>query len=335
MKLCFVNGKGARTNDRLCGPDRLAFELMNRLKSDYEVSSVRFGRVRRIKKQEKIDEFVVGEGVASFLRLFSTIKRIDPDIIHGHGSLNMGMLILALKIVLRKNGVLTFTDFKKNITSNYEWLNRLDGIIVQTEYAKDVLLRNGVNAKKIQVVTYGIENAFYHAKMNRQVRGLGKKLLLYYGDARSERGFDLLLRAAPYISREITLLLCIREFYKDYRTRLPKNVVILTIKDYPCPIQDIIKSCDMVILPFMKNTLEPPLTIMEASAVGTPLITTDIGGNKEVAARGTVLIRDMDAQKIGESINYYMKTKKKVDKKIYSWEKTKSNIEIVYKKILS
>ena len=107
IKICFIGGSGA-DSERLCGPHRMYFELSKRLSSNFSPKIINLN---------------------SYFFLFKTIRKIkqfNPKIIHGHGSLNMGLLLILLKTLLDKKIILTFTDFKKNITNNYKVLNLLD-----------------------------------------------------------------------------------------------------------------------------------------------------------------------------------------------------------------
>lgn len=319
-KICFIGGRGAGAefSTRVCGPDRLALELSKRLPKDY--TSIRFS---------------FPASFCSFFTMLKVIKRFNPDIIHGHGSLNMALLLVFLQKCFHKKTILTFTDFKKNVTQNYKILNKLDQVVVLSLYAAKRLQFHGVRSFKVNVVKYGVEDSFYNAANNSKIRKRSRKLVLYYGDARSERGFHILLKSLKHIKKDITVLICIRKFLPGFTPSIlnhqKKNVYFLHVKDYPCPIQDIIKSVDVVVLPFIQNTLEPPLTLMEVSAVGTPLITTDVGGNKEVVAEGTVLLKESNPELLAAAINsHFEKPVQKGKCTVNSWDETLARFKEIY-----
>ena len=174
-KICFIGGKGAGDGfvDRVCGPQRLPLELSKRL-PDCKITFVSFQQGYVLESLRKIQK---------------------ADILHGHGSLNMCLLLFFLKKIFCKKTILTFTDFKRNVTRNYKLLNHLDAIVVLSQFAKKKLEYHGVNPAKIKVIPYGVEDSFYGAKNNKRIRKLGNKLVLYYGDARYERGFHILLKS--------------------------------------------------------------------------------------------------------------------------------------------
>lgn len=338
-KVCFLGGYGGgpECQDRLVGPQRLYVELGTRMEKKVDVSFLHLGNKDEIITRNGIKEVVIKKGILAFFKTITALKKINPDIIHGHGSLNMAMILLIIKKITSKKTIITFTDFKRNVSNNYRLLNRLDAIIVQTEYALEKLIGEGVQRHLIHKITYGIEDKFYHAKACTPIRGLAPKILLYYGDARQERGFHLLLRSQPLFSEDILLLLCIRKFEKGFEPRKigllsAKNLKIITVKEYPAPIEDIIKSSDAVVLPFIKNTLEPPLTVMEVSAVGTPLITTNIGGTSEVVAEGNIILDEITPPALAAAIQKTFEKKIKVKPRLYLWEDTVQKIGQVYAK---
>ncbi len=306
MRICYIGGKGSGST-RLCGPRRLSVELGKRL--PHKVTYLRFS------------------GLFSLPGMILRVLQYKPHVIHGHGSLNMALLLLMFKAITGRKTILTFTDFKKNVTTNYRILNWLDRVIVQTEYARKRLRHFGVKERKLEQIQYGVEERFYTAKVCQEIRSLGKKIVLYYGDARKERGFDTILKTIPLL-KEYTVLLCIRNVYPEFRNALQNlqpNVKLLRVEEYPCEIQDIITSVDVVVLPFTHNTLEPPLTLMEVSAVGTPLVATNIGGNSEVV--NATLARNATGEECAAAIRKARKTKRKV----YDWNHVLTKMEDVYR----
>ncbi len=335
-RLCFIGGVGGDLDKkRFVGPRRLYHELALRLKDEYLIFIIRLGKKNSQRFNEGVVDITLKRSILLPFYILRAISKINPQIIHGHGSLNMGLALLLLKISCQRKTIITFTDFKKNITHNYWFLNFLNKVIVQTNYAKNRLLKEGVRESKIVVSTYGVENKFSGGKINPKIRNLSKKIVLYYGDARRERGYDLVLDAIPLLPKDIHFLICVRSKYKNIKERdvkAMKNVTIMTIKDYPCPIQEIIMSSDIIILPFISNTLEPPLTLMEVATVGKPLITSDVGGNKEVIAKkGGLALRKLNPQELASSITSFFNNPQKAKPRQFSWEETCRLIKKVYK----
>ena len=263
-KICFLGGYGGgvQCGERLVGPQRLYVELGMRLAKEMEVCFVHLGDKDHKNILHELPEIIIRNGAFSFFKTLRAIKKINSEIIHGHGSLNMAWALFAFKKLTSKKTVITFTDFKKNIINNYSILNGLDAVVVQTEYARQKLIQQGVHSKLIKKIIYGIEEKFYHSNLCPEIRGISHKMLLYYGDARQERGMSILLQSLSYLSPDIFVLLCVRKFEKGFSFEEMKalssaHLKVMTLSEYPCPIEDIIRSCDVVVLPFIKILLNP------------------------------------------------------------------------------
>ncbi len=333
MKICYLDGPGGGKvcAKRFCGPERLRTELQKRLIKEIITTSVSLGRnpqkIRNLKRRSLKHPGVI-------LSAFNAVKRSNPQIIHCHGGMKLTLILLLLKYILGKKTVLTFTEFKKT-SLPFSILNKIDVVIVQTEFARNKLIKNGVKEKKLHLIPYGVEDAFYESKKHQDIRDLGKKMVLYYGDARLERGFGLFLESIKLLPPDFFILLCLRGFDDFSRVRLDHfakqrgNMKIIGVDEYPCPIQDIIKSSDVVVLPFLHNTLEPPLSVMEVAAVGKNLVTTQVGGIPEVAGSNSLFLKKNDPKELSDLIEHSMTQKNDLVRN-FDWAVTLKKIGQIY-----
>lgn len=120
------------------------------------------------------------------------------------------------------------------------------------------------------------------------------KLLLFFGFVRHYKGLDLLLRALPEIRRKHpdVRLVVVGEFYEK-REEYDKLIAELglndavTIRDDYCPnemVGEYFTAADVAVLPYRSATQSGIIQI--AYALGTPVITTDVGGLGEVVMDG-------------------------------------------------
>ncbi len=341
--ICFIRPHTPESHaGRLCGPQRLASELAKHLSKEYNIINLLITKKKNsnnniFHKNHSESEIILKKNHLLLFKTIRTLKKINPDIIHGHGSLNSALGLILLKKILKKKTILTFTDFKKNITNNYRILNHLDAIIVQTQFAKEKLIQERVNPKKIHVILYGIEEQFKQQRINEEIRNLSKKIILYYGDARVERGFQPFLDSIPKIDQNLYVLICLRNIHPPFKLEKIKEIInqrkntkLLLVPEYPCSINDIIQSSDIIVLPFLHNTLEPPLTLMEVSTIGKPLITTNIGGNKEVISENATAIDNLTAENLAQAINELSSKKTTIKPRFYPWQETIQKIKEVY-----
>jgi glycosyltransferase involved in cell wall biosynthesis len=120
------------------------------------------------------------------------------------------------------------------------------------------------------------------------------KLLLFFGFVRHYKGLDILLRALSKIRQKLpdVQLVVVGEFYEK-REEYDKLIAGLdlqgavTIRDDYCPNEQVgqyFAAADVVVLPYRSATQSGIIQI--AYALGTPVITTDVGGLGEVVTDG-------------------------------------------------
>lgn len=119
-------------------------------------------------------------------------------------------------------------------------------------------------------------------------------LLLFFGFIREYKGLDVLLRAMPAIRERVAgvKLAVVGEFYQDRKTYddLIRDLDIadsVLIRDQYVSGDDVgvyFAAADSVVLPYRSATQSGIAQI--AYALGTPVITTDVGGMSEVVRDG-------------------------------------------------
>jgi len=128
--------------------------------------------------------------------------------------------------------------------------------------------------------------------------------VVYFGPCNHKRGIFELVKAMPYIKRKIPksqLILLLRPPLKPEYTSvikqlvnendLQENVVFVEKKLHSQLLIKTIVACDIVILPFKYLDEEPPLSLLEAMALGKATITTSRSCIKDIVGgdRGFLL----------------------------------------------
>jgi glycosyltransferase involved in cell wall biosynthesis len=200
-------------------------------------------------------------------------------------------------------------------------------IIALTQEAKEGLIGCGVPRDQIHVVAPGVDDEWLDPSIShddivelRQKAGLedGTFLVLYLGDPSLPRGPDVLLRAvaqarvhSPHIR---VLLLCRRspgEYAADERrlrrlaSNLQQNNAVHFVSGY-LPAEEVrhwVSAADLVALPFLVVPSEGPISILEAAAVGKPIVATAVDGIPSLLPSDAVrLVPPGDAEALARAI---------------------------------
>ena len=346
-------------NKRLNGPSRLAVELKKRLTLNHKVWLLTMSNFEG--KEDNLISIRKKNPILMFFELLISLKKINPDIIHGHGSFGMARILSFIKVFTsfneillpfaKSSAILTFTGFDTKARHKYKLLSKLDGIICQNEYTKKELIDDGVSSQKIRIVRYGVEDFFHEAKIITAMKEKGKNVL-FWGDGTLKKGFDTFISSIQKVLSNVSdvfFIICVRKLDPRLEKGLEgfiknESVILWRNGRYPYPIQDIIKSADVVVLPYAKNTLEPPLTLIESLAVGSAVITTDVGGNGEAVGDAGVLIDPNNPNQLSNAIielltndekREELKNKSSEAVGDYNWEVCVNEIEEFYDDLLS
>ena len=274
-------------------------------------------------KTDKVQRFTLGNLLDDFrqlgviLQLHQTVKRYAIDLIHAN-SLSVALLG---GIVARINRIPIVMH--KRYATSYGILDRicerlLHRVILVSEAtrwnfaptAKQTLIYNGVNLEAFQASAEEVETLrselFPNASDTSIVTGVVTRIT-------PEKGIHFLVRAIAELKGRIDTKLLIvggPYFQKDidYMNELKQEVVDLGVEDsviftgFLSDTRVVTSLLDVMLVP----SIIPeacPRTIIEAMAVGTPVISTPLGGSKELVTPETgILVLPEDASAITDAI---------------------------------
>lgn len=189
---------------------------------------------------------------------------------------------------------------------------RADAIITPSEYLKSIISNWGIDESKIKVIYNG-----FNSKLPKSVKttlrkrhGFYGKVLISVGRLVPWKGFDSLIKAMRLIKNEIpdaTLIIAGegKELEKLKKIRDEEGLtdsVIFTGKLEQEILFEKVAAADIFIL----NTNYEGFShqLLETMALGTPIVTTAVGGNKELISHGNngLLVSYGDSEAIAESV---------------------------------
>jgi len=219
-------------------------------------------------------------------------------------------------------------------------------VIVFTEGQKaDVNKKYGVQSANIKVIPNGVESKFYYD----EVRTIHKKpRLLFVGRLDYQKNLQQMLRALDGISDQFeTTLVGDGELLPELKNLTKelnlKNINFAGRKD-GAELLGYYKEADIFVLSSEREGM--PLVLLEAMAMGLPVVATNVTGNRDVIKDGQngLLVPYNDTKAFREAL-----TKIKSDSKLYStmsrtarnmaarysWNRISELFDLIYHEVLS
>jgi Glycosyltransferase len=262
-----------------------------------------------------ISRFFDHRDLFNLLRIRSLLKKIRPDIVHGHGAKGgvygrLGGLGLTKTFYTPHGGSLHYSrkTFKGILFFSTELLMRKisDGIIFESEYAKFSYVKKvGALNLSSTVIHNGLNDEEFEGIDNSQAEyDLG-----FVGELRLLKGVDLLLGALSHWpkSEKIPRCLIVGEGKdSDFLKGLAKK---LSLKDVDfigsVPAQNAFKKIKLLVIPSKAESL--PYIVLEALAAKVPVIVTNVGGIPEIFGESKTILISPDEKQLLEKIIYALK----------------------------
>ena len=345
---------------KIAGPQKVGFTLVKHLINNnvnvLVITNDITRQQRLVLSREKYDVLILpGDStfvlyLRYFLLIYFTLKKYSPVIIHGHGY-SSSLLTFIMGKILNISTVQTmydlplFSKFPKKM--QLCGLFFIDYILCTSKYIKQYLSKMGIKTNKINVLPYGIEDRWFSTKMNN-VLNREKTIVLYYGDANKERGIDIMLDAIIDVNKicsNIKYIFAIRRYADQYLNEVilrSKIINVELIMKYENHISYLVDEADVIILPYRKTTMQPPLTLIESMLLGKIIITTDVESNKEYigANERGILLEHNDTISFKKAMISLIKNKERYKdmgtsarlfiQKIYDWESIMTKLLTIY-----
>ena len=240
--------------------------------------------------------------------LMRSLKKLKPDLVHA--SLTLSPLDFRLPEICEELNLPLVATFHpafdsklRNLSSSTQFLTyqlyapflaHYDRVIVFSRLQRDLLVKLGVNKKKLAVIPNGVDEKKYSPGYSRFRAQFGsKRLFVYQGRISTEKNIEALLKAWKHCNMGSDCKLVIvgdgpltdslKPFYgKDY------GIIWLGFIADERQRIDILRAADVFILPSLVEGLS--LSLLEAMSCGVACIATDAGADGEVLEQGAGVI---------------------------------------------
>lgn len=225
-------------------------------------------------------------------------------------------------------------------------LNFADKVTTTTNMMKEELAIYGCDRRKIAVIRSHINTEKFSPLNKKSLKKKygykNRKVILYYGSVRIDKGICQLIDSIPEIVKENKNAMIIisprnipgykaLSYYKEHIEKLNKqykenNLRIMDI--IPEKIEEYVNLADLVALPYteLSTTEGNPSCLLESMACKTPVVTTDLPELKEIVAdrKEVLMAKPGDAEDLANKVNELLKNKrlqKKLVKNAYKKSK--------------
>jgi glycosyltransferase involved in cell wall biosynthesis len=243
------------------------------------------------------------------MKLFIYLRKNRFDLVmtntvkaHIYGSIVASLC--RIPVIWRFHDILSPTDFSpfliRIIILFGRWFPKR--ILAVSKVTKEYLARNGLKDDKIEIIFNGIDSELFEIKdvskdIRRELKIEGKtKLIGCIGRIIPEKGQKSFLLSIPGVIKKYPEAFSLiigdvflkEEAYKEELLEIiKKNGLEERIKfmGFRKDIGDVIRSLDLVIFPSVAQEAFP-LSVLEAMALGKPVIASNIGGVSEIIEDG-------------------------------------------------
>lgn len=270
--------------------------------------------------------------------LFKDLKKIDGDLVYAIKpkitSYGYGLL---KKVINRKKLILDeddwdialffdksfFTLFKNSLNFRSLWnplynliINRLyfcaDAMTVSSLFLqrkfKGVIIPHARDPKAFKINTRDVEELRLNLKLK------GKKMIVFMGTVRQHKGIDNIVRAIDMLQLPDVRLVVVGVDDRAQKFIPNRNYIILIPPQPFNRIAQYVSLADLVVLPQKATKFaegQIPAKLIDAMALGKPIITTNIGSIPETIGNGGILVEPDNIIELSEKISELLQDNKK------------------------
>lgn len=286
-------------------------------------------------------------------------KRANIDVIHGHS----GILALAIITGLssRFTGIpavhtLCCPVKKQGILCRY-FLKNIKKIIATSNCVRVSLERAGIPNNKIEVIPPIVDFSRFKPGAGKEIRDTlnipDEFVILYLGNLGKTKGVDIILDALNLVKSQypnIKLLSGIELSHtgkdsgrKQIMTKIKNLNLDRNIEEFGLisNVEEAMDIADVYVYPIRDTfgVMDYPLSILESMAVGTPVITTRVGGIPEIIENyvNGIMIKPNDSRELADKITYLIENpieRKKLSTNGMKFVNEKFNTDKIVSKII-
>jgi glycosyltransferase involved in cell wall biosynthesis len=257
---------------------------------------------------------IIGNVFHNFVVLFLTL-RINPQIIFDQGIFGFGLLArltTGKPYIVYGRGTDVYRICSSKGVKGFI-LKRFAKIILKQASLAIALSENMKTSMKqilnrqIVVLTNGVNLEEIKLNAAKKQEKFGEKQLLFVGNVRPIKGVEYLIEAMQIVAKKqpTARLVIVGSYNPDFARKIPRNLrekILLKGFVENKNIPSLMKNSDIFILPSISEGI--PNVVLEAMAVGLPIVATRVGGVPELIkdAENGFLVPARSSEQLAEKI---------------------------------
>jgi len=225
-------------------------------------------------------------------------------------------LITTNHLWTKETGLLRMYEFLDSVLVNF-----FDKIVaVSDEITSEMVKKPWLNRRKVITIYNGISTDKFYADSpekakNRLNLSPSSNIIGFVGRLSSQKGLEFLLETAKHIVKDVpdTNFLIVGK--GDLDDKLKHKVIELGLHDKVIftgekrDLTDVYSAMDVFVLPSVREGT--PLVILEALAMGKPIVATDVGGVSKImkSSMAGILVKPKDVDGLTKAIMFMLQNK--------------------------
>jgi glycosyltransferase involved in cell wall biosynthesis len=250
-------------------------------------------KVVDLSRKGKIDPLLL-------LRLFLLIRKEKIEIIHTHlvhasiAGRIAGKLAGAKSIITTRH----YAYYDK-VTSLINWIERKTAvfndlfIVISNAVKEYMVIKEKYKPERITVIYNAVDLCLFDSQDQSPIPKNSDFLIASVGRLHPSKGYDTLLKSMPLVISEFPsakLVIIGNGIQKEYLQRLCSDLgisehVIFLGRKTPAEVIDFLRNIDLFVLSSKWEGFG--LVLIEAMALGKPVVATNVGGISEIVENGT------------------------------------------------
>ncbi|MBC7119211.1 MAG: glycosyltransferase family 4 protein, partial [Methanobacteriaceae archaeon] len=193
-------------------------------------------------------------------------------------------------------------------------LKKAEKVIVISEKLAEKILKLGIPQDKIMITYNMVDTETFNPQIKSSFKkeiGTKKPIILFVGNLVPQKGIEYLIKAKKYLKKDSKLVIVgggpLLKKLKDITKK--ENIKDVLFTGPRTDINNIMAAADIIVLPSISEGF--PIVLLEAMAMGKPVVATKVGGIPEIVDEKVgILVEPKNPRRLADAIEKLLSDEK-------------------------